>query len=427
MTLTQRQAAGAVAAVLAGRSLDQALPAESGAAARDLAYGTLRHLGYLDFALRGLLRKPLQDPFLQALLLCALYQLEHGRGAPHAVVDSAVALAGQAVGASTRGLVNAVLRHYQRRRDELLAAAPADPVAQFQHPRWWIDRLRAQYPDAWQDILTAGNRHAPMTLRVNRRVLSADDYLARLGERGIAATSLGGEAVRLDEPRPVGELPGFTEGWASVQDLGAQYAAGFLDPPPGGRVLDAASAPGGKAAHLLETAELPLTCVDVSAKRLRRVASTLERLHLSAELVCGDAADPAAWWDGQAFDRALADVPCSGSGVVARHPDIKWLRRESDLAQFAARQGAILDGVWQCLVPGGKLLYVTCSVFWEENAAVIGEFIARHADARAEVLIPPAAPPDGGPVSPPGGVGVQWLPTRDHDGFYYALLGKTRP
>jgi 16S rRNA (cytosine967-C5)-methyltransferase len=406
-------AADVVSRVLGGGTLTQAL-AESQldrqadavrGAVRDIAYGVLRHKGELEAVLGQLLQKPLQNSRTHALLLCALYQLLHTRAAAHAVVYNAVA----AVPANFRGLVNAVLRNTQRRQEALLAAARATPEGRTNHPAWWVERVHAAYPDEWRAILRAGQLHPPMTLRVNRRKTSVEQVLSELAGAGIAASHSGEWAITLERPLPVSKLPGFAEGRVSVQDAGAQWAAPLLDLKPGQRVLDACAAPGGKTGQLLESAELEVLALDADEARLVRVRENLDRLHLVAMLEVGDAARPDGWWDGRPFDRILADVPCSASGVVRRNPDIKWLRRPQDIAGFARQQATILDALWQLLAPGGKLLYVTCSIFPEENAEQIQAFLARHGNARRLAL--PEALGNG-----------QLLPDEAHDGFYYALL-----
>ncbi|MBV8658093.1 MAG: 16S rRNA (cytosine(967)-C(5))-methyltransferase RsmB [Burkholderiales bacterium] len=422
MFVTQRLAAQAVAAVLSGRNLTEVLQAQrranseleprQRAAIQDIAYSTLRRYGEIAHMLGQLLSRPDTDPEVHALLATGIQQLAWGRAAPYAVVDHAVKVASRMNGGRPKGLVNAVLRNFQRRRDELLAAAAADPVARWNHPRWWVEAMQQAYPTAWEGVLQANNTHPPMSLRVNRRKSTPEAYLLALREAGIEATVDGVAGIRLAHPVAVEQLPGFFDGLCSVQDIGAQWAAPLLDVHDGMRVLDACCAPGGKTGHLLELADIDLTALDVEAARLERVRSNLDRLGLAATVVAGDAARPATWWNGEAFDRILADVPCSASGVARRHPDIKWLRRPEDFAQFATQQGQMLDVLWGCLKPGGKLLYVTCSVFPQENQTQLNQFIARHADARLQAL-PDALPADG-----------QLLPNERLDGFFYALLCK---
>jgi 16S rRNA (cytosine967-C5)-methyltransferase len=356
-------------------------------------------------------RRGSPDPLLQALLWCSLYALDSGRYAEYTVVDQAVRACRLLEKWNAKGYVNAVLRGALRERTTLEARIAMDPEALHQHPRWWIQALRSAYPDNWQDVLAAGNTHPPMALRVNRRHNSVADYEARLAGEQIAAHRVAGDALLLERPLPVDRLPGFAQGDVSVQDAAAQRAAVCLELGSGQKVLDACAAPGGKAAHILETAAVELTAIDADAERIGRIQRNLDRLGLAAKRVASaDCRVPAQWWDGVPFDRVLADVPCSASGIVRRHPDVKWLRREQDLASFAARQGAILDALWQVLGPGGKLLYVTCSVFPQENEAVIEAFLHRAAQAARLEL------PDGGPA--------QWLPGAEHDGFYYALIQK---
>lgn len=387
----------------AQRSTD--LSASERGALQDICYGSLRQLGTLRFILRKLIAKPLPVLEIERLLLVALYQLLFTRAAEYAVVDQAVESAGRLSHGKFKGLVNGVLRNAQRQRDELLAAAQRDNEARYNHPRWWIQRLRAAYPTQWAEVLDASNLHPPMTLRINARTGSAEMYVARLAAAGMGARALDAQAVRLEVPCNVRELPGFAEGHVSVQDWGAQQAARWLDVQPGMRVLDACAAPGGKTGHLLELADIQLTALDVDALRLKRVQENLDRLGLSATLQAADAANLETWWDGQPFDRILADVPCSASGVVRRHPDIKWLRRATDFAALGRQQGALSDALWQTLAAGGQMLYATCSIMPEENRQQVDAFLSRHTDAR---LLQDQ----------------QLLPTADQDGFYYALLGK---
>lgn len=413
-------AARAVAAVLAGKTPETAwagLPAEVRPAALDLAFTTLRDYGRGDFLLGRLLEKPLKDRFVRALLLVALSRLERRPEDAHTLVDQAVTAAGRPF----KGLLNAVLRNFLRRRDELLAAADGDTVAQWRHPAWWLDALRTTYPAHWQDIAVAGNSHPPLCLRINRRRTVAGrrpasaEFLDELLAADIGAQALDDTAILLDKPVPVERIPGFAAGRVSVQDWGAQRAAALLDARDGMRVLDACAAPGGKTAHLLELADLDLTALELDAERARRIGENLDRLGLTATVKVADAGRPRDWWDGRPdsrFDRILADVPCSASGVARRHPDIKWLRRAEDVAGFARTQAAILDALWPLLAPGGTMLYCTCSVFAAENGEQVRAFAARHPDVRRL--------PTGGDEEE-----LQLLPAATHDGFYYALLAKT--
>jgi 16S rRNA (cytosine967-C5)-methyltransferase len=411
---TLAAASRVIARVLGGASLTAALDDEvrspSRPAVQDVAYGTLRDYGAPDAILAALARKPVHDRAVRALLLCALHALRHERRAPHTVVDEAVSACDRIGHGAARGLVNALLRNYLRRREALEAEARASEAGRFGYPRWWIDRVRAAHPDAWETVLAAGNAPPPMTLRVNRRKRSVDAYLAQLDAQAIAARRIGEVAVRLVRPCGVDALPGFADGEVSVQDAGAQLAAPLLDVRNGMRVLDACAAPGGKTAHLLELADLSLLALDRDAARAARIGATLERLGLAAQARVADAGDPDRWWDGRSFDRILLDAPCSASGVVRRHPDIKWLRREADLGDFAREQARLLAALWRVLGRDGKLLYATCSVFPEENGAVVDAFLARRPDARRLPL-------------PELGDG-QLLPDDEHDGFFYALLEK---
>ncbi len=404
-----------VAAVAAGRSASDEraeAPDEAGlrAAVLDLTQGTLRRYGRVQAIVALLSSRGAALQPLQALLWCALYAFDSGRYAPYTVVDQAVQACALLHLDNAKGYVNALLRRFAREREAIEQRIRRDREALWQHPGWWIDLLREAYASQWEAILRAGNGHPPMALRVNRRRAGAQGYAARLAEAGIPAQVVAQESLFLPQPVPVARLPGFAAGDVSVQDLGAQRAARLLDLQPGQRVLDACAAPGGKAGHILELADVALTALDVEASRCARMARDLERLHVSARIACADCARVEQWWNGTAFERVLADVPCSASGVVRRHPDIKWLRRPGDLARFAARQGEILDALWQVLAPGGKLLYVTCSVFPQENEEVVAAFLTRAPRAQRLPL------PDAGPA--------QWLPDAEHDGFFYALIQK---
>lgn len=398
------------------QALDESLRGKAGwtpqqrAALQDLSYGALRFCGQLQAVLAELLHKPLSDERVRYLLLVALYQLQHSKAAQHAVVDHAVRAA-QKLNPRVGGLANAILRNFLRNRDALLAQVSRTPEGKYNHPQWWIDELQEQYGERSAAILEAGNGHPPLTLRVNRRRGTVDEYAASLEREGIAAKRIAPDALQLDKPVGVDRLPGFFDGLASVQDAGAQYAALLLDARDGMRVLDACAAPGGKTAHILECADVEMVAVDKDEQRLQRVAQNLQRLKLDATLLAGDAAQPESWWDGKVFQRILADVPCSASGVVRRHPDIKWLRRRADIAGFAGQQRSILGALWQLLEQDGKLLYATCSVFRQENEQVVAAFLSQHPDARRL----PIALPDNG----------QLLPDDQHDGFFYALLHKT--
>ena len=404
-----------------GRNLNQALDESLGdkvawmpaqrAALQNLSYGTLRHYGRLQAILDMLLHKPLSDGRVRFLLLVAIYQLQYGKSAQHAVVDHAVR-ASQELSRRVSGLVNAILRNFLRNQNVLLEQARQSAEGKYSYPQWWVEEMNAQYGERCTEILEAGNQRPPMTLRVNQRLNTTAEYLTLLERDGLSAEVIEPDALQLDIPVAVEKLPGFSAGLVSVQDAGAQYAAQLLDVHDGMRVLDACSAPGGKAAHILEQAAVEMVALDKDAKRLQRVGENLHRLGLAALLAVGDAAKPEGWWDGKPFQRILADVPCSASGVVRRHPDIKWLRRSADIPGFAAQQLNILRALWRLLAQDGKLLYVTCSVFQQENEMVVAAFMAHQPDARRLPIVLPDAM-DG-----------QLLPNDRHDGFFYALLQK---
>jgi 16S rRNA (cytosine967-C5)-methyltransferase len=392
------------------RRRDRLLPQEK-AAVREVCYEGLRRLGLLEAQLNKLLLTPIRHPALRNLLLVGLAQLQFTRAKPYAIVDHAVQAAERLGQPAARGLVNAVLRNFLRRREELGPDHWTTPEARLGFPGWWVEKLKSQYPVDWERIIVCQNRHPPMTLRVNLRRTNAAEYLANLERMGISARFIGGTAIGID-PRPVAEIPGFFDGLVSVQDAGAQYAALLLDVRDGQRILDACAAPGGKTGQLLELVDADVVAIDSDGQRLDRVRENLERLGLHATLAVGDAAQPLQWWDGKAFDRVLVDAPCSASGVARRHPDIRWNRRQSDLGRFAEGQGRILDGLWQVLETSGKLLYATCSLFRDENEAVVEGFLDRHADASVAPFAPGA--PAGGRI----------LPDENRDGFFYALVEK---
>jgi 16S rRNA (cytosine967-C5)-methyltransferase len=425
-------AADAVQAVRSGQSLTDALarcPAEARPGAQALSFQVLRGLGSAQ-AVRTLLAPKAPPPGLDALLLTALALLWPGEQAPpyadHTLVDQAVVAARQRAKQAS-GFVNAVLRRFLRERDALVAAVRLDPVARFNHPRWWIERLQRDWPDRWAELLAAANQHPPMTLRVNLRRGSAQAYVERLAEAGLSSRVLDAQAVVLALPCPVTRLPGFAQGDVSVQDAAAQRAAPLLigagSLAPGARVLDACAAPGGKTAHLLELADLDVLAIDSDPTRLVRVNETLARLGLTAQTLAADAGDPAAWWDGRLFDAILLDAPCSASGIVRRHPDVRWLRRSTDIATLARNQARLLDALWPLLRPGGRLLYGACSVFRAEGQDQIDAFLQRRPGASV-----PAYPPSPGHLLPlPDNRNDR--PLRDlgavPDGFFYSLIEKT--
>ncbi|HEV7814819.1 MAG TPA: 16S rRNA (cytosine(967)-C(5))-methyltransferase RsmB [Janthinobacterium sp.] len=415
-------AANAVAQVRAGAALPQALAkvfAQSGAAPQargaiqDIAYRCMRRLGLCDTLIGLMTSKAPEPPMLAALLACALALIAADAGEQayeeFTVVDQAVRVAtAHPDMAHAKGMVNAVLRRFLRERKELMAEALRQPLARWNYPEWWIDAVRSAYPRAWEAILANGNSAPPLALRVNRRKASVPDYLALLGRAGIAAAQVGPYAVRLEKAVGVGLIPGFEQGLVSVQDAGAQLAAPLLGLEDGMSVLDACAAPGGKTCHILEMADVRLTAVDADARRLPRIGENLQRLGLAATLKTADAAT-AGWWDGEQFDRILADVPCTASGIVRRHPDIRWLRRKGDSLQLATLSAKILDNLWQMLRPDGKLLFVTCSLWPQESEAQAAAFAVRNNALRL------AAP---GQLLPAGAA------EQDHDGLFYALFQK---
>ncbi|MFT3818340.1 MAG: 16S rRNA (cytosine(967)-C(5))-methyltransferase RsmB [Rubrivivax sp.] len=420
-------------AVRSGRSATDWMarcPPDARAGVQALGFDVLRRLGGAAEVRRHLAPK-VPPPAVDALLCCALALLWPQPAPPyadHTLVDQVVHAARRRMPAAA-GFINAVLRRFVRERAALVAAAEHQPEAAYNHPAWWIERVRQDWPAHWQALLLAANQRPPMTLRVNARRLGGAAYLHKLAAAGRAATllddpMLAGQAVLLAEPCPVQALPGFAEGEVSVQDAAAQRAASLLlgdGLPAGARVLDACAAPGGKTAQLLERADLDLLALDSDPQRLPRIHETLQRLHLHAEVRAADARQPAAWWDGRPFDAILLDAPCSASGIVRRHPDIRWLRRADDLSALTRIQSELLHALWPLLKPGGRLLYATCSIFKCEGQQQIDAFLQRLPAGAARVdprspghLLPLADnPPSALPPS------VAW-----QDGFFYALIHK---
>lgn len=435
---SQQLAAKAVSGVLSGKNLSQQLNAlfklsphltgQQRAMAQDLSYGTLRFYWRYAAILRQLLKKPLKAPTVEHLLLVALHQLSSSPAQAHTIVNQTVEAVAQSGHGWCKGLTNAVLRQFLRQQDTLITIAEQEPQARYCYPDWWLKKMQQQYPEHWQSILLTGNRHPPLTLRVNLRKTNVAAYQVLLSTAGIASRILGNQAICLLNPVPVENLPQFAQGWVSVQDWGAQLAAPLLDVQPGMAVLDACCAPGGKTGHLLELADIHLTALDHDAQRQQRTNENLARLGLSARLLTGSAAHH-DWWDGTPFDRILADVPCSASGVVRRHVDIKHLRRNTDIVSFSQQQSAILPALWRLLAKGGKLLYVTCSLFSEENQAQIFAFLQQHPDAVSLPLPDLTAQmiqtiPRQAMIESRQMFAMQVLPCDAHDGFFYALLEK---
>lgn len=422
-------AALAIADVLRGRSLSDVLaprlaavePRDRGLGA-ELAQGVCRWQPRLAFLTEQLLDRDLRkrDRDLTTLLWIGLYQLEHTRVPEHAAVAETVDAVRGLGKPWAAGMVNAVLRSYQRRRQELLAAADRNPSARYAQPPWLLEAVREAWPDDWRVVLDALLQRPPLTLRINRRRCGMSDYAALLAASGMTARPVAGvaEALQLDTPVPAEAVPGLADGLVSIQDAGAQLAAGLLDVRPGQWVLDACAAPGGKTCHLLERyPSIQVQAVDLSESRLDRVRANLDRLRLDAQVSLGDAARPSGDWAERRYPRVLLDVPCTATGVMRRHPDIKLLRRPRDVTELAVRQGAILDAVWSLLEPGGKLLYVTCSILPAENERQIDAFLRRQPKATAL--------PIDVAWGRPRGVGRQLRPgERDMDGFFYALLAK---
>jgi 16S rRNA (cytosine967-C5)-methyltransferase len=415
----------AIQRVLHGRSLDDALTATArfdnpadGAMARALAYGVLRDLSLLQYLASRLMEKPLPpDDEIHILILVGLQQLRTLKTPPHAAINETVEAVEALKRPTAHSLVNAVLRRYTREAAALEAALPSYPPTRYSHPAWLAKALQQAWPQ-WEAVMAANNQQGPLTLRVNRRRLSRDEYLKRLAEMNIAAVAVehAPDAVQLAEPRPVEKIPGFNSGQVSVQDASAQLAVDLLDLQPGQRVLDACAAPGGKTAHMLERADVQVLALDTDPQRLVRIDENLRRLKLQAQVTAGDAGEPARWWDRRAFDRILLDAPCSGTGVIRRHPDIKWLRRDSDIAALQQTQLKLLKAAWTMLKPGGRLVYATCSTLHDEGDEVMSRFRLLAEDFR--LLKPDASwgeATEYGRRIAPGGA---------YDGFYYAAMQK---
>jgi len=430
------QTADAVQAVRGGRSLTDVLatcPAPLRPGTQALSFLVLRRLGAAQ-ALRAILAPRTPPPAVEALLLSALALLWPDPAPPypdHTLVDQAVTAARKRAPQSA-SFLNAVLRRFIREREALVASALKQPTARWNHPQWWIDRLKADWPAQWQAILAAAQERPPMCLRVNLRQCTGARYLERLQAAGLSGRLTGAQTIVLDAPVPVDRLPGFADGAVSIQDAAAQRAASLLvgaGLPAGARVLDACAAPGGKTAHLLELADLDVLAIDADAQRLARVDDTLARLRLQAHTRVADGRRPADWWDGQPFDAILLDAPCSASGIVRRHPDIRWLRRSDDIAALGRIQADLLDALWPTLKPGGWLLYATCSVFRSEGQLQIDAFLQRCGASGARLdgrspghLLP--LPDNGSTGAASPGSGADMDSHGVADGFYYALLRK---
>ena len=422
-------AARAVAQVLAGASLDDAIAAaRRQCGERDLpliksmAYGVLREHAQLLALANSLLQRPLEnEPEIQALLEVGFYQLRRMRIPPHAAVADTVAAVAALDRPRMSGLVNALLRRYQREREALEAALPKDSATTHSFPQWIVDRIYDDWGLEAESVLTASNEQAPLVLRVNRRRIDRASYLAKLQAAGLAAQAIDAlpEAIALESAVPVEKLPGFADGEVSVQDASAQLMGQLLDLEDGQRVLDACAAPGGKTSHALELADVQLTALDIDRDRLTRVNENLRRLGLGADVRAADASRPSSWWDEQPFDRILLDAPCSGSGVIRRHPDIRWLRRPDDIARFADRQKNLLTALWPLLAPGGVLVYATCSIFKGEGEDVMKQFLVRIPDAKQEVI-------DTNAWGESCKLGRRIAPNGPFDGFYYAKLIKPK-
>ena len=380
-----------------------------------LAYGAIRFLGENQFFIRKLINKKITNKKIEALLCIALFQLSHDQSTEFTVVNEAVKAA-KFINKSWAGsFVNGVLRNFIRQKDNLKSELKNDDEAFYSYPLWWIKLIKQEYNKDWESILLNGNKHPPLTLRINVRKINLKQYEEKLKSESIEYRILGDIALELTQPIPVEKIPGFIDGEVSVQDFGAQLAAQLLDLKDGQVCLDACSAPGGKTGHMLEMADIELVSIDQEKDRLHKVKENLERLQLHAHLKCADLTSIKSWWNEKLFDRILLDAPCSASGVVRRHVDIKWLRRPRDIDMFAKQQKIMLQAMWQLLKKGGKLLYATCSIFPDENQRVIDDFIKEHSDAK-EVK--------WSVDSKYSKYENQLIPSENHDGFFYALFEK---
>ena len=380
-----------------------------------LAYGAIRFLGENQFFIRKLINKKITNKKIEALLCVALFQLNHDQSNDFTIVNEAVEAA-KFINKSWAGsFVNGVLRNFIRQKDNLKSELKNDEEAFYSYPLWWIRLVKEAYNKDWESILLNGNKHPPLTLRINVRKINLKQYEEKLKSESIKYRVLGDIALELTQPIPVEKIPGFIEGEVSVQDFGAQLAAKLLDLKDGQVCLDACSAPGGKTGHMLEIADIELVSIDQQKERLYKVKENLERLQLHAHLKCADLLAIKSWWNDKLFDRILLDTPCSASGVVRRHVDIKWLRRPRDIEMFAKQQKIMLQAMWQLLKKGGKLLYATCSIFPDENQRVIDDFIKEHSDAK-EVK--------WSVDSKYSKYENQLIPSENHDGFFYALFEK---
>ncbi|WP_337023695.1 MULTISPECIES: 16S rRNA (cytosine(967)-C(5))-methyltransferase RsmB [unclassified Pantoea] len=406
-----------------GESLSAILPGaqktladKDGALLQELCFGVMRTLPQLEALIGKLMERTLtgKQRVLHYLIMVGLYQLLYTRVPAHAALAETVAGAEVLKRTALKGLINGVLRQFQRQQEELVAAVDQGPQ-RYWHPGWLLKRLQTAWPDQWQQIVDANNQRPPMWLRVNRQHHSRDAWLNLLQAEDKAAFPADApDALRLESPAPVSQLPGFDQGWVTVQDLSAQRCALLLEPQNNEAILDLCAAPGGKTTHILEIApQANVLAVDIDQQRLTRVHENLQRLGMQAEVRQGDGRTPAEWCGDQQFDRILLDAPCSATGVIRRHPDIKWLRRDRDIPELAALQREILNAVWPRLKSGGTMIYATCSILPEENHQQIAAFLAEHDDAAAEQL-------------PEGQInGWQVFPSVDGgDGFFYAKLIK---
>ena len=423
MNHSQWLAAMIVEQVLLGRNLDKSFElvltkysneAENLPQIKDMTYGAIRDLGKSKFYINKLVKNKIENLCLESLLHIVLFQINHSRSNDFTLVNQAVDAA-KKIDHKKSSFINAVLRNFLRNKDSLEKELKEDESAVYSYPKWWIEKVKNQYPENWQDILNVGNQRPPLALRINLQKLKINEYSITLDEEGIEHSLVSDECLIIKKPLDVNKIPGFLDGKVSVQDLGAQLAAHIIELKNDQRVLDACSAPGGKACHMLELKRIQLTAIESDKQRTIKIIDNIKRQGFTAKILNKKIDNQNEWWDKQYFDRILLDVPCSASGIVRRHVDIKWLRRINDFQNFAASQLTLLRAAWPMLKEGGKLLYVTCSIFDEENRDVIEDFKQELSNvSEIDIKFP----------SNITHIKNQVLPSDNHDGLFYALLQK---
>ena len=424
MNHSQWLAAMIVEQVLLGKNLDKSFDLilnkynnseiENLSQIKDMVYGAIRNLGKSNFYINKLVKNKIEDRCLEALLHVVLFQITHERSNNFTLVNEAVDAA-KKINHKKSAFINAVLRNFLRNRDSLKHELNQDDSAAYSYPNWWIKKVKNQYPKNWKDILNIGNQRPPLALRINLKKIGVNEYSTVLDKHEINHTLVGGECLIINTPLGVDKIPGFLDGKVSVQDFGAQLAAHLIDLKKGHKVLDACSAPGGKACHMLELNSIELLAIESDKKRTIKIQENIDREGLKAKVLNDKISSQNEWWDKEFFDRILLDVPCSASGIVRRHVDIKWLRRISDFKSFGDNQLFLLKSAWPMLKERGKLLYITCSIFEEENRDVIEKFKKNLGNvSELKINFP----------SNVAHIKNQILPSSNHDGLFYALLQK---